>query len=127
MEPRPAPCRRSDPEPSEATMKTFALSGSVVATIVALAAGPAHAQSTRTWVSGTGDDANPCSRTLPCKTFAGAIARTASNGIISCVDRTNFGIVTITKSVTLDCPGGMIVQPAAASPAVGVFTAGIIV
>src|SRR5947209_1242304 len=37
-----------------------------------LASVPAHAQATRTWVSGVGDDVNPCSRTAPCKTFAGA-------------------------------------------------------
>jgi hypothetical protein len=38
----------------------------------------ASAQATRTWVSGVGDDANPCSRTAPCKTFAGAISKTAA-------------------------------------------------
>jgi hypothetical protein len=37
-----------------------------------------HAQATRTWVSGVGNDANPCSRTAPCKTFAGAISKTAA-------------------------------------------------
>src|SRR5215813_11209855 len=40
----------------------------------------AQAQATRTWVSGVGDDANPCSRTAPCKTFAGAISKTAVAG-----------------------------------------------
>ena len=43
----------------------------------------ASAQATRTWVSGVGDDANPCSRTAPCKTFAGAISKTAAGGEIS--------------------------------------------
>ena len=43
-----------------------------------LASAPAHAQATRTWVSGVGDDVNPCSRTAPCKTFAGAISKTAA-------------------------------------------------
>ena len=42
------------------------------------AAGESRAQATRTWVSGVGDDANPCSRTAPCKTFAGAISKTAA-------------------------------------------------
>src|ERR1041385_5917674 len=69
----------------------------------------AHAQATRTWVSGVGDDVNPCSRTAPCKTFAGAISKTAAGGEIDCLDPGGFGTVTITKSMTIDCgtfPGG---------------------
>ena len=65
-------------------------------------AGTAPAQS-RTWVSGEGDDINPCSRTAPCKTFAGAISKTATNGEINCLDPAGFGAVTITKSITIDC------------------------
>ena len=41
---------------------------------------------TRTWVSGVGDDANPGSRTAPCKTFAGAISKTDPKGEINVVD-----------------------------------------
>ena len=63
----------------------------------------ADAQATRTWVSGVGDDANPCSRTAPCKTFAGTISKTAVNGEINCIDPGGFGAVTITKSITIDC------------------------
>src|SRR5687768_17035392 len=63
----------------------------------------AQAQATRTWVSGVGDDVNPCSRTAPCKTFAGAISKTAVNGEINCLDPGGFGAVTITKSITIDC------------------------
>src|SRR3954465_6556207 len=63
----------------------------------------AQAQATRTWVSGVGDDVNPCSRTAPCKTFAGAISKTAAAGIINCLDPGGFGAVTITKSITIDC------------------------
>src|SRR5262245_13724320 len=66
---------------------------------------PAHAQATRAWVSGVGDDFNPCSRTAPCKTFAGAISKTAAGGEISCLDPGGFGTVTITKSMTIDCEG----------------------
>src|SRR3954462_8867351 len=55
-----------------------------------------QAQATRTWVSGVGDDVNPCSRTAPCKTFAGAISKTANNGEIDCLDPGGFGVVTIT-------------------------------
>src|SRR5438094_3132666 len=65
----------------------------------------ANAQATRTWVSGVGDDVNPCSRTAPCKTFAGAISKTASPGIINCLDPGGFGAVTITKDITIDCTG----------------------
>jgi nitrous oxidase accessory protein NosD len=67
----------------------------------------AQAQATRTWVSGVGDDANPCSRTAPCKTFAGAISKTAAGGEISVLDPGGFGAVTITKSITID-GGGVI-------------------
>jgi hypothetical protein len=72
----------------------------------ALASAPAHAQATRTWVSGVGDDANPCSRTAPCKTFAGAISKTAPAGEINCLDPGGFGAVTITKSMTISCEAG---------------------
>jgi hypothetical protein len=65
----------------------------------------ASAQATRTWVSGVGDDANPCSRTAPCKTFAGAISKTATNGEINVLDPGGFGGVTITKSITIDGGG----------------------
>ena len=68
-----------------------------------LAPAPAQAQATRTWVSGVGDDANPCSRTAPCKTFAGAISKTAASGEINCLDPGGFGAVTITKAITLNC------------------------
>ena len=61
-----------------------------------------QAQATRTWVSGVGDDVNPCSRTAPCKTFAGAISKTATGGEIDCLDPGGFGAVTITKSITID-------------------------
>ena len=65
-------------------------------------ASPGHAQATRTWVSGVGDDVNPCSRTAPCKTFAGAISKTATGGEICALDSGGFGAVTITKSITID-------------------------
>src|SRR5437868_12985505 len=65
----------------------------------------ASGQATRTWVSGVGDDVNPCSRTAPCKTFAGAISKTAASGEINCLDPGGFGAVTITKAITLDCDG----------------------
>src|SRR3978361_941535 len=86
-------------------MRKILLCLGLLGTIVAhsLLATPANAQATRTWVSGVGDDANPCSRTAPCKTFAGAISKTAVNGAINCLDPGGFGTVTITKSITLAC------------------------
>lgn len=64
---------------------------------------PAAAQATRTWVSGVGDDVNPCSRAAPCKTFAGAVSKTAWGGEINCLDGGGFGAVTITKSIAIIC------------------------
>jgi hypothetical protein len=75
---------------------------------------PANAQATRTWVSGVGDDANPCSRTAPCKTFAGAISKTQAGGEISALDPGGFGAVTITKAITIDGGGGQVASVLAA-------------
>ncbi len=68
---------------------------------------PSFSQATRTWVSGVGDDVNPCSRTAPCKTLAGAISKTATGGEINILDPGGFGAVTIKKSITID-GGGII-------------------
>jgi Right handed beta helix region len=65
----------------------------------------AYAQATRTWVSGVGDDANPCSRTAPCKTFAGAISKTAPGGEIDVLDPGGFGALTITKAISIESDG----------------------
>jgi len=76
-----------------------------------LQAAPASAQATRTWVSGVGDDVNPCSRTAPCKTFAGAITKTATGGEISVLDPAGFGAIDITKSISIvarDAEGGIL-------------------
>jgi hypothetical protein len=72
-----------------------------VVTCMLVVASAAHAQS-RTWVSGVGDDLNPCSRTAPCKTFAGAISKTAKDGEISVLDPGGYGAVTITKSIYIN-------------------------
>src|SRR5262247_1306089 len=69
---------------------------------------PAQAQASRTWVSGVGDDVNPCSRTAPCKTWAGAISKTAPGGEIDALDPAGFGALTITKAITLDGGGGQV-------------------
>ena len=89
-------------------MNTFRLSFRLLAiAIFTLAfASMAQAQATRTWVSGVGDDVNPCSRTAPCKTYAGAISKTADKGEISTLDPGGFGAVTITKNLTIDGTNG---------------------
>ena len=88
-----------------AGLRRILLSLAAVAAVVSLGAGAAQAQASRTWVSGVGDDANPCSRTAPCKTFAGAISKTAAGGEINCLDPGGFGAVTITKAITIACEG----------------------
>jgi len=80
------------------------LSAALVFAALTLSAQAANAQ-TRTWVSGVGNDANPCSRTAPCKTFAGALSKTAAGGEISVLDPGGFGTVTITKSITINGDG----------------------
>ncbi len=77
--------------------------GSAAILAGALLSTAASAQATRTWVSGVGDDVNPCSRTAPCKTFAGALANTATGGEINCLDAGGFGSVTITQAVSIIC------------------------
>ena len=97
------------------------------AMVLAMYAAPAHAQATRTWVSGVGDDVNPCSRTAPCKTFAGAISKTAASGEINCLDPGGFGAVTIGKNLTIACEyteGGIL---ASLTNGINVNAAGIFV
>ena len=67
-----------------------------------------HAQSSRTWVSGTVNDGNPCTRTLPCKTFDGAILKTAAGGEVDALDPGAFGSFTITKPITIDGGAGQV-------------------
>src|SRR5436305_8947631 len=81
----------------------FTINALAIAIFTFAFASLAQAQATRTWVSGVGDDVNPCSRTAPCKTFAGAISKTAAGGEIDCLDPGGFGAVTITKSLLIDC------------------------
>src|SRR3984893_6433607 len=87
-------------------MRKIVLSLNIFGAKLAILPAPAQAQETRTCVTGVGDDANPCSRTAPCKTFAGAISKTAPAGEINCLDPGGFGAVTITKSMTISCEAG---------------------
>src|SRR6185295_8752846 len=96
---------RHNDQQEENIMKVWAPKILVFAVILAANASLLQAQATRTWVSGVGDDANPCSRTAPCKTFAGAISKTAAKGEINVLDPGGFGGVTITKSITISSEG----------------------
>src|ERR1700692_824963 len=82
-------------------MRSSCLSGVLLSAVASIASG----QAKRTWVSGVGDDVNPCSRTAPCKTFAGAISKTAAGGEIDVLDPGGFGAVTITKSISIEAEG----------------------
>jgi hypothetical protein len=87
------------------TIRALLAAAAVFLSAGAFLAPAAHAQATRTWVSGVGDDVNPCSRTAPCKTFAGSISKTAAGGEINVLDPGGFGAVTITKAITIDATG----------------------
>src|SRR6267378_7935145 len=100
------------------------LSISLTLLMICLWSSAAQAQATRTWVSGVGDDANPCSRTAPCKTFAGAISKTAAGGEIDALDPGGYGTVTIAKAITID-GGGQVASVLAAGGTNGInVTAG---
>jgi hypothetical protein len=90
-------------------------------------AAPVSAQATRTWVSGVGDDVNPCSRTAPCKTFAGSISKTAAGGEINVLDPGGYGAITITKSIVIDGKGQMASILAFGTNGVIINGAGIVV
>src|ERR1700720_3410146 len=107
---RPTNSKAKTTNPCGVQMKKTTLLSALLGTlfVAGLAIAPAHAQATRTWVSGVGDDANPCSRTAPCKTWPGAISKTAAGGEIDALDPGGFGAVTITKSITLDGGGGQV-------------------
>jgi Right handed beta helix region len=108
------------------SLKKLALS-LVVVLAACLVAATGHAASLRTWVSNAGSDSNPCSVTLPCLTFAGALANTSSGGEINCLTPGGFGVVTITISVTIDCEGASNGGITTNANAININTAGIIV
>ena len=84
-------------------MRRITMLGSVLGFAIPLLTAVSAQAQTRTWVSGVGDDLNPCSRTAPCKTFAGAISKTSTGGEINCLDPNGAGAVTITKSISIVC------------------------
>jgi hypothetical protein len=100
-------------------VSAIAAAGTV--SVSALATAPIlYAQEARTWVSGLGDDAADCSRATPCKTFAGALSKTAAGGEISVVDPGQYGNVTITKSITIDGGGVLAAVTVAGTSAISI-------
>jgi hypothetical protein len=109
-------------------MRTIALLLGLIVGGLILAPNAASAQATRTWVSGVGDDVNPCSRTAPCKTFAGAISKTAAGGEISVLDPGGYGALTITKNISITNDGaGEAGILASGTNAITINTAGVVV
>ena len=108
--------------------KTIALlfAGAASLMVLGLSANPAHAAA-RTFVSGTGTDVGTCARAAPCLTFAYAHGQTDSGGEINCVDTGNFGPVTITRSITIDCAGSLGGISPGAADAITINTAGVVV
>jgi hypothetical protein len=81
-----------------------------------------------TYVSARGNNANPCTRIAPCRTFAAAIAQTADRGEVIALDSGSYGMVRITQSLTLrGAPGthALIATPAQAGTAVWIETPGV--
>jgi len=74
-----------------------------IAIALALPAGAAP----RTFVATYGSDANPCSRPLPCRSYAIALAATDPRGEIVALDSGGFGTVAINKAVALIAPPGI--------------------
>src|SRR5438552_11058393 len=105
----------------------FTINALAIAIFTFAFASMAQAQATRTWVSGVGDDVNPCSRTAPCKTFAGDISKTANGGEIDALDPGGFGAVTITKSITIDGTGTLASILSSGVQGVVINAAGVVV
>src|SRR5512133_3487665 len=76
-------------------------------TAALLASPGAAALAQRTFVASNGQDTNPCSITLPCRSFATAIGKTSANGEVIVLDSAGYGAVTITQSVTIAAPAGV--------------------
>jgi hypothetical protein len=74
--------------------------------VLVMPAAPAQATSVQTWVSASGTDGGSCTQAAPCATFSWAIGQTTTGGAIGCLSNGNFGSVTITGSITIDCGTG---------------------
>ena len=83
----------------------FTLRFLALAVLALSASSVARSQNIRTWISMTGNDADPCTFTAPCRTFTITLSKTATNGEISLVGPGTYGAVTINKSVTINGGG----------------------
>jgi hypothetical protein len=83
----------------------LALSAMLFVCPLASSAVQAQGTLTRTFVSSTGVDSNPCTTAQPCATFAAAYAAVASNGIVAALDPGKYGPITITGPVTINGNG----------------------
>jgi hypothetical protein len=96
----------------------------LAASLLALSFSASGTAQSRMWVSSAGSDANPCSRTMPCATFNGALSRIPLGGEINCADSGEFGAVFITQPVTIDCVGNLGSISSAGATAINIQAAG---
>jgi hypothetical protein len=87
----------------------------ITALLLILAASPAWAGSSRTFVSGSGSDSNPCSVSAPCRSFTAALTKTNPGGEIVVLTSAGYGPFTISKGVTITAPAGVYAGISAAS------------
>jgi hypothetical protein len=88
-------------------MRKFVLLRAMLSAMaIAVAATPAQATSVQTWVASSGTDSGTCPQTAPCATFAYALTQTSTGGAIGCLSGGNFGSVSISGSITIDCGTG---------------------
>jgi len=89
-------------------MKPHLFGFTLLSLVAIVASAPAHAQNgtlTRSFVSSTGVDSNPCTITQPCATFAQAYTKIGANGIIAALDPGKYGPITIAGGVTINGNG----------------------
>jgi Domain of unknown function (DUF4957) len=96
----------------------------VLATILAVPFPALAGTLTRTFVSATGSDSNPCTIAAPCASFAAAYNAATVDGIVAALDPGKYGPLTITHSITIDGNGWAAITAPVGSP---LDTGGIVV
>ena len=89
-------------------MKFHVFGSALLSAITIAASAPAQAQNgslTRSFVSSSGVDTNPCTIAQPCASFAHAYTMVGANGIIAALDPGKYGPLTITGPVTINGNG----------------------
>src|SRR6266567_7893531 len=85
----------------ETTMRTFApltILGTILVPL--LHAAPAQALNNKSWVSSTGTGST-CTRALPCGNFQTAHDQTNAGGEIGVVDSADYGLLVISKAISI--------------------------